>query len=139
MLGNFSQQQNPFQRKPGDYLPLDEAWEVVNAYVLEITPQDLSYCYPRKVLYIDSSTHQAAWVQIFDAKNKLWKEQFNFFTPVKLADGQEVLSATTPVIVNLQNERGTVLSTARAFNQGYRPSLFTLQTLQTVMRGGALR
>jgi len=138
-LSNFSQQQNPFHRKVGDYLPVDEAWEVVNTYVLEITPKDSSYCYPRKVLYIDTVSYQNVLGQIFDAKGNLWKEGIYSYTPVKLADGQEVLSATSPVIVNVQNGRATVLSTARAYNQGYRPSLFTLQTLQTVMRGGTLR
>ena len=139
MLGNFSQQQNPFHRKSGDYLPLDEAWEVVDTYVLEITAKDSRYCYPQKVLYIDSSTYQNLSGQVFDGKGNLWKEQLNFYTPAKLSDGQEVLSVTTPVIVNLQNGRATVLTTARAHNQGYQPSLFTLQTLQTVMRGGSLR
>jgi hypothetical protein len=139
MLANFSQENVPYHRKPGDYLPIDERWEFANAYVLEITPKEPSYCYPRKVLYIDALTYQAFWVQVFAAKGSLWKEQFNFYTPVKLGDGQEVLSATTPVIVNLQNGRATVLTTARAYNNGYQPSLFTLQTLQTVMRGGSLR
>lgn len=139
MLGNFSVQNSSFMRKPGDYLPLDEPWEVVNAYALEITPKNSSYCYPHKVVYMDQLTHQAFWVQIFDAKGNLWKEQFNNYAPVKLADGQEVLSAASPVIVNLQTGRSTVLVTARAFNQGYQPSLFTLATLQTVMRGGTIR
>ena len=139
MLGNFSQEKLPYHRKTGDYLSLDEGWEVVNAYVLEITPKDPNYCYPRKVLYIDQLTHQALWVMIWDAKGNPWKEQFNLYTPVKLADGQEVLSAASPVIVNLQNGRSTVLNTARAFNQGYQPSLFTLATLETVMRGGTIR
>jgi hypothetical protein len=139
MLGNFFQQQIPYTRKPGDYLPLNEAWEVVNAYALEIAPKDASYCYPRKVLYIDTLSRQAFLGQILDMKGNLWKEQMNFYAPVKLVDGQEVLSPMTPVIVNVQNGRSTVLNTARAFNQGYQPSLFTLQTLQTVMRGGSVR
>jgi Protein of unknown function (DUF1329) len=139
MLGNFFQQQIPYARKPGDYLPLNEAWEVVNAYTLEIVPKDSSYCYPHKVLYIDTLTLQAFWGQILDIKGNLWKEQINFYAPVKLVDGQEVLSPMTPVIVNVQNGRSSVLNTARAFNQGYQPSLFTLQTLQTVMRGGSVR
>jgi hypothetical protein len=139
MLGNFAKQHLTYLRKSGDYLPLDEAWEVVNTQVLEITPKDPEYCYPRKVLYLDQLTHQAIWVQVFNAKGELWKEQFNLYSMVKLADGQEVISPTSPVIINLQNGRATVFVTARAFNQGYQPSLFTLQTLQSVMRGGSLR
>jgi hypothetical protein len=37
MLGNFSQGSLPFRRKTGDYLPLNEQWEIHDAYVLEIT------------------------------------------------------------------------------------------------------
>jgi hypothetical protein len=138
-LGIYSQPQVPLPRKPGDYLPLDEPWEIINVYVLEITPKNSNYCYPRKVLYIDTSNFQAAWGQIFDDAGNLWKEQINFNAMRKLVDGQEGLSPFTPIIVNLKNGRSTVLTTARAHNQGYQPSLFTLQTLQSVMRGGSLR
>ena len=139
MLGNFSQQHFPLHRKTGDYLALDESWEVVNTYVLEITPKDPNYCYPKKTLFIDRLTHQAVWVMILDAKGNSWKEQSNTFAPVKLVDGQEVLSSTSPIIVNMQNGRSTLLASTRAFNQGYQPTFFTLATLQTVMRGGTVR
>jgi hypothetical protein len=139
MLANFSQDHLPFHRKTGDYLPLDENWEVREAYVLEITPRESNYCYPKKVLYIDQHAYQAFWVLIFDAMGNAWKEQFNFYTLMKLAEGQEVLSTASPVIVNLQNGRSTVLTNAKLFNQGYQPTLFTLATLQQVMRGGSVR
>jgi hypothetical protein len=64
---------------------------------------------------------------------------FTFRTPVRLSDGREVLSAGTVVIVNTQNARSTVTTAVRAYNQGYQPTIFTLATLQTVMRGGAIR
>jgi len=139
MLGNLSQRDVPFERRTGDYLPVREGWEIIDTYGLEITPKDPDYCYPKKILYIDRLTYQAVWVMVRDAKNRLWKEQFNLYTRVKLADGQEVISSAAPVIINLQNGRTTVFSTTRAFNQGYKPSFFTLATLQTVMRGGSLR
>jgi hypothetical protein len=139
MLANFSQEHMPFRRKTGDYLPLDESWEVREAYVLEITPRESNYCYPKKILYVDQQTYQAFWVLILDAMGNTWKEQFNFYTTVKIADGQEVLSTASPVIINLQNGRSTVLTTAKLFNQGYQPTLFTLATLQQVMRGGSVR
>jgi hypothetical protein len=129
----------PFERKPGDYLPIGEGWEMVDTYVLEITPKDSAYCYPKKTVYIDQQTHNAVWVLVSDNKGAAWKEQFNLYSPTKLADGQEVHTPSSPVIVNLQNGRATVLATARTYNQGYGPSLFTLATLETVMRGGALR
>ena len=88
MLGNFAQEQVPFYRKSGDYLPLKESWEIVEAYGLEITPKDPSYCYPRKVIYFDVQTFETFWTMIWDAKGSYWKEQFAFRSPVTLPDGQ---------------------------------------------------
>jgi hypothetical protein len=139
MLGNLAQEQIPFQRKSGDYLPVKESWEVVDAYGLEITPKDPSYCYPKKILYFDVENFEAFWSMIWDAKGNYWKELFAFRTPVRLPDGQEALSVGTAVITNIQNGRSTLVDAVRTYNQGYQPSLFTLATLQTVMRGGAIR
>jgi Protein of unknown function (DUF1329) len=139
MLGNLAQQQIPFNRKSGDYLPLKENWEVVDAYVLEITPKNPNYCYPRKVIYFDVQNFEAFWTMIWDEKGNYWKEQFALRSVVKLPDGQEALSVGTVVILNLKNGRSTLVDAVRTYNQGYQPSLFTLATLQTVMRGGAIR
>ncbi len=138
-LGNLSQESLPFRRNQGDYLPLDEGWRLYDVYVLEITPKDSSYCYPRKVLYIEKISFQSIWSAMWDAKGHYWKEAFTFYTPVGLPRGQTVISTGTVVIVNVQNKRSTVLTAPRAFNQGYQPTLFTLATLQTVMRGGSIR
>ncbi|MGH7773295.1 MAG: DUF1329 domain-containing protein [Candidatus Binatia bacterium] len=138
-LGNFSQERLPFRRKNGDYLPLDEGWEVHDAYALEITPRDPNYCYPKKIIYIDKAYFEGFWTMIWDKKGHYWKENIAFRTPVKLPDGQEVLSVGTVVIVNVQNGRSSLVTAVRAYNQGYQPTLFTLATLQTVMRGGTIR
>ena len=139
MLANFVQRHVPFHRKSGDYLPLDEEWEIQDAYVLEIIPKNPNYCYPRKVLYIDKVYLETIWTIVWDSKGSYWKEQFAPRIPVKLSDGQEILSTGTITIVNVQNGRSTLVTSTRAYNQGYQPSLFTLATLQTVMRGGAIR
>jgi hypothetical protein len=139
MLANFAQEQIPFYRKIGDYLPLKESWEVVDAYGLEITPKDPNYCYPRKVIYFDTQNFETIWTMIWDAKGNYWKEQFALRSPVTLPDGQLALSVGTVVIINVQNGRSTLVDAVRTYNQGYQPSLFTLATLQTVMRGGAIR
>jgi len=139
MLANFAQEQVPFYRKSGDYLPLKDGWEIVEAYGLEITPKDPNYCYPRKIIYFDTQTFETFWTMIWDAKGNYWKEQFAFRSPVPLPDGQLALSVGTVVIVNVQNGRSTLVDAVRSYNLGYQPSLFTLATLQTVMRGGAIR
>jgi hypothetical protein len=139
VLGNFSQEKLPFRRKPGDYLPLDEAWAPQDAYVLEITPKDPTYCYSKKILYLDKTIGEAFWSLAWDRNGKYWREQFALRTPTKLADGRQVLSIGTVVIVNLQNGRATLVTVPRNYNQGYQATLFTLATLQTVMRGGSIR
>ena len=139
MLGNLAQERVPFERKSGDYLPSKENWEVVEAYGVEISPKDSGYCYPRKTIYFDTRTFEVLWAMTWDGKGNYWKEQFSLRTPIKLADGQETLSIGTAVVTNVQNGRSTLVDAVRAYNQGYQPTLFTLATLQTVMRGGSLR
>lgn len=138
ILANISQENLPFARKPGDYLPLNEKWEVVDTYVLEITPKDSNYCYPRKLLHLNKVTFDTHWTLIWDKRGEYWKEQFGFFTPVKLADGREVWSVGDVVIVNVQNGRSTIVTATRAYNQGYPASMFSLATLQSIMRGGSI-
>jgi hypothetical protein len=138
VLANLSQEKFPFDRKPGDYLPLSEKWEVVDTYVLEITPKDPNYCYPRKLLHLNKLTFDTHWTLMWDKRGDYWKEQFGMFTPVKLADGREVWSVGDVTIVNVQNGRSTIVSATRAYNQGYPASMFSLATLETVMRGGSI-
>ena len=68
MLANMAQQNLPYHRKPGDYLPLDEKWEVVDTYVLEVVAKDPNYCYGKKVLHINKMTHDNVWTLIWDKK-----------------------------------------------------------------------
>jgi hypothetical protein len=138
MLVNISQENLPFARKPGDYLPLNEKWEVVDTYVLEITPKDSNYCYPRKILHLNKVTYDTHWTLMWDKKGDYWKEQFGFFTPVKLPGGSEVWSVGDVVIHNVQNGRTSIVTATRAYNQGYPASMFSLATLQSVMRGGSI-
>jgi hypothetical protein len=138
MLANLSQEHLPFNRKQGDYLPLDEKWEVVDTYVLEITPKDSSYCYPRKLLHLNKMTFDTHWTLIWDKRGEYWKEQFGMFTPVKLADGREAWSVADVVIVNVQNGRSTIVTATRSYNKGYSATMFSLATLESIMRGGSI-
>ena len=138
ILAKSSQEHLPFARKHGDYLPLDEKWEIVDTYVLEVTPKDPNYCYPRKVLHLNKVTFDTHWTLIWDKRGDYWKEQFGIFTPVKLADGREAWSVGDVIIVNVQNGRSTIVTATRAYNQGYPASMFSLATLQSVMRGGSI-
>lgn len=138
MLANLSQERLPFNRKSGDYLPLDEKWEVVDTYVLEITPKDSNYCYPRKLLHLNKMTFDTHWTLIWDKRGEYWKEQFGNFTSVKLPDGREAWSVADVVIVNVQNGRSTIVTATRAYNNAYPASMFSLATLESIMRGGSI-
>ena len=138
VLANSSQEKFPFVRKTGDYVPLEEKWEAVDTYVLEITPKDPDYCYSKKILHLNKVTYDTHWTFMWDKKGEYFKEQFGFFTPVKLPDGREVWSVGSVVIVNAQNGRSTIVTANRLYNQGYPPSLWSLATLQRIMRGGSV-
>ena len=97
-----------------------------------------SYCYPRKLLHLNKMTFDTHWTLIWDKHGEYWKEQFGMFTPVKLADGREVWSVADVVIVNVQNGRSTIVTATRAYNQGYSASMFSLATLESIMRGGSI-
>ncbi len=138
MLANMAQANLPYHRKQGDYLPLDEKWEVVDTYVLEITPKDSSYCYPRKVIHINKMTGDNVLAQMWDKRGEYWKELIGFFTPVKLPDGRDVWSVGDVSIVNVQNGRSTIVTATRAYNRGYPASMWSLATLQRMMRGESI-
>ncbi len=137
-LTNNSQLELPYQRRKGDYLPTEEQWEVSDVYALEITPKDPSYCYPKKILWIDKATWEAVWGMTWDRKGEYWKEMALFRTPAKLPDGQVVWQLGTGYIVNVQNGRSTVLTTTKLINQNFSPGLFTLDAMQRIMRGGSV-
>ncbi len=137
-LVNYAQKNVPYQRKQGDYLPIDEMWEIQDVYVLEITPKDPSYCTPKKILWIDKVAYEATWGMTWDRKGDYWKELALFRIPAKLPDGQVAWQEGTGYIVNVQNGRSSVLTTTRLYNQGFSPSLFTLDTMLRIMRGGTI-
>ena len=113
--------------------------EFCNTHVLRFTPKDPSYCYPRTRLHLNKATFDTHWTLMWDQKGEYWKEQIGFFTPVKLADGREVWWSVGDVVIhNVQNGRTTIVTATRADNQGYPASMFSLATLQSVMRGGSI-
>jgi hypothetical protein len=138
-LVNYAQTNIPYHRKKGDYLPSDEDWEVQDVYVLEITPKDPDYCYPKKILWLDKVAWEPTWGMTWDKNGSYWKEMTLFRMPAKLPDGQVVWQLGTGFIVNVQNGRSTVLTTTKLYNQGFPPSLFTLETMQRFMRGGTVK
>jgi hypothetical protein len=138
ILTMYSQTSVPYKRKNGDYLPLDEGWQVLDVYALEITPKDSGYCYSKKVIWVDQTTWEAVATLIWDQKGEYYREGVNGLMPAKLPDGRTVWSHGGSFIANLKNGRSTVLGLPRSYNNGYSPSMFTVPNMLQVMRGGDL-
>jgi hypothetical protein len=136
VLTNYAQETVPYHRKKGDYLPSDEKWEVHEVYVLEITPKDPNYCYPKKILWIDKVAWETTWGMTWGKEGEYWKEMALFRFPVKLPDGQVVWQKGTGYVINVQNGRSTLLTPTKLYNQGLSPSLFTFSTMQRINRQG---
>jgi hypothetical protein len=137
-LTNYAQANVPYNRRNGDYLPVDEGWEVQDVYVLEITPKDPNYCTAKRVLWINKITWEPSWGMTWDRKGEYWKEMALFHFPAKQPDDQVVWQEGTGYFVNVQNGRSTVLTTSRLYNQAYPPTLFTLDSMHRIMRGGSV-
>ncbi len=87
-------------------------WELRDVYVVDAAPvADLhGYCYSHKVIYIDRKTYLNLAMEVYDAQGKLWKAFQNFYHPVKLNDGEEVLvgNTTSTTAKDLQNSHSTL-------------------------------
>jgi hypothetical protein len=118
MLANFSQAQLPFNQQ-GDYLPLEEEWEINRAMSWR-SPKD-ELLLSEKVLYIDKNFLETLWTIVWDRQGNYWKEQFAFRTSVKLHDGQPILSTGTIVITNVQNGRSTLVTIHDPIIKGISP------------------
>ncbi|MBI4529786.1 MAG: DUF1329 domain-containing protein [Deltaproteobacteria bacterium] len=138
-LTNYAQERVPYRRNHGDYLPLDEKFEIQDVYVLEITPKDAAYCYPKKVLWIDKTAWETTWGMTWDRRGDYWKEFVLFRIPARLPDSQIVWQQGTGYVINVQNGRSTVITASRQFNIGLSPDLFTFATLQSINRLGEIR
>ena len=88
VLGNASQDELPFRKKSGDYLPLSEKWEVKELLYPRYHGKTVDYCYAKKVLYIDKVNWDPLLTMIWDKQGYYWKEIIASRVPVTLADGQ---------------------------------------------------
>jgi hypothetical protein len=95
ILANISQEHLPFARKAGRLLAPGRKVGSRRHVRSRDYAQRSSYCYPRKLLHLNKATFDTHWTLMWDKKEEYWKEQFGFFTPVKLADGREVWSVET--------------------------------------------
>lgn len=100
---------------PSLYFPTPEAglWELRQVYVISlrrIGADAGSYCYGKRVIYVDKETWAPLAVESYDRNLKLWKVHLIGYrpTPIGLGDGEVTLGAAAAAgfdhLVNLQNE-----------------------------------
>ena len=82
ILANFSQEHSYlfFAEKRETICRWMKVGRSMRAYVLEITPKDPNYCYPKKILYIDKNTFESIWSMSWDKKENYWREHFRVFS-----------------------------------------------------------
>ncbi len=137
------QKRIPFKREKGDLLPLDEEYEVRDCFIVEQTPKDPSYCYGKRVNYVDKETWQLDYVMLYDRKMDFWKDGGLFaLSPspyYKKKYGIDVYMVTGGYFMNYHTAHTTLTQIpVLAVDVGLKPELFSLSTLQELQRGGSI-
>ncbi len=76
---------------PGWPKPEIGPWEVIDAYVLDVSPLPAlgHYCYPHKILYFASTNAWVlTWWEAYDEGGKLWKVDKASYRPVPIGNGE---------------------------------------------------
>ena len=68
-----------------------EEFEVVDTYVIEITPKDPRYPSARKIVWLNKANFKVRWAEIFDKANEFWKGYYNTSQTrtIKTPEGEE--------------------------------------------------
>ena len=77
---------------PGWPKPELGPWEVINAYVLDITPLPKlgRYCYPHKIAYVATTNAWVlVWWEVYDENGNFWKIDKASYRPVPIGNGEE--------------------------------------------------
>jgi Protein of unknown function (DUF1329) len=96
--------------------PVYGKWEVRPVYPLELRPIEAllpGYCYPRKVIYVDTQNYQIMGDDRYDKGLKFWKAGFWWFwnTPIPNSPPDHIFNSflnATVTIVDFQNQHLTL-------------------------------
>jgi hypothetical protein len=75
------------------------SWELRDVYVIEMSrlpAYSQSYCYSRRVLYVDKETFLPLAVELYDPQGALFKFITQFWTPMAVPTGGSVLGTNGP-------------------------------------------
>lgn len=93
-------------------------WELRDVYVISLKrvgPDAGSYCYGKRVIYVDKQTWAPVAVESFDRSERLWKVHLIGYHPVPISDGEAMVGAGAAAgfhqLINLQDQHvsGSVL------------------------------
>ncbi len=98
---------------PGWPKPEIGPWEVVDAYVLDVTPlpQLGRYCYAHKIAYVaNTNAWILVWWDAFDQNDKLWKIDKPSYRPVPIGNGEvtTVNGIVDASVADVQNTHASV-------------------------------
>ena len=87
-------------------------WELRNVYVISLTrvgPDAGSYCYGKRVLYVDKETWAPVAAETYDRSLALWKVHLIGYRPIPISGGGEVMigagaSAGFHQLINLRDQ-----------------------------------
>jgi hypothetical protein len=98
---------------PGWPKPEMGAWEVIDAYVLDVTPLPAlgRYCYPHKIAYIATTNAWIlTWWEVYDDNGKLWKLDKASYRPVPIGNGESttINGIVDASVLDFQNTHASV-------------------------------
>lgn len=108
---------------PNGWIPLDD-WALRKMDVVKQIPQRSNHPYSQKFLHVDRDSGECYYANAFDKANNLWKvwqltkaftddpqfkAQANDFNGVTTPDGLKVSSFQSINVIDLQNNRGTLV------------------------------
>jgi hypothetical protein len=54
-------------------VPVDDEWQLVDTFIVEIKPKWERHPYSRKIIYFDAQNMLSTYASCYDKKNELWK------------------------------------------------------------------
>ncbi len=97
---------------PGWPSPEVGKWEVRNAYVLDVAPlpaMSPGYCYPHKIIFVDTETFVQLFLDMYDQSGKLWKSELIWYRPIAVNDHENYIvhAQDDEVMLDWENTHAT--------------------------------
>jgi hypothetical protein len=122
-------------RKAHHTLPMLELRKV---WIIEQTPKDPSYCYSKRIFYLDPESWWYLWEEMYDRSGRLWKTQnlvFSVFpNPQDKGGGATIINASGDTLDLKIFEAGPYYQKETFINTGLNQGIFTLDAMRKAGR-----